>query len=162
MLKGVRRVKGDAVKQKLPATIDLLLKIFLTLNLDVSFDRVFWAVCVIAFLSFSRLANLLIPSREPFDPCHHLCLHDMEFALSGTVLSVKWSKVIQFKQRVLQINVKTIAFGNKEHTTDKKMGVSVLLRLFLAVIKFATLLTPSSVYMSRTPFSKIPQWAQRK
>ena len=27
-------------------------------------------------------------------------------------------------------------------------------------MKFATLLTPSSVYMSRTPFSKIPQWAQ--
>ena len=27
------------------------------------------------------------------------------------------------------INVKKIVFGNKEHTTDKKMGVSVLLRL---------------------------------
>ena len=26
----------------------------------------------------------------------------------------------------LLINVKKIAFGNKEHTTDKKMGVSVL------------------------------------
>ena len=29
------------------------------------------------------------------------------------------------------INVKKIAFGKKEHTTDKKMGVSVLLRLFI-------------------------------
>ena len=29
-------------------------------------------------------------------------------------------------------------------------------------MKFATLLTPSSVYMSRTPFSKTPQWAQYK
>ena len=29
-----------------------------------------------------------------------------------------------------KINVKKIAFGNKEHTTDKKMGVSVLLKLF--------------------------------
>ena len=27
-------------------------------------------------------------------------------------------------------------------------------------MKFATLLTPSSVYMSRTPFSNTPQWAQ--
>ena len=27
-------------------------------------------------------------------------------------------------------------------------------------MEFATLLTPSSVCMSRTPFSKIPQWAQ--
>ena len=30
------------------------------------------------------------------------------------------------------INVKKIAFGNKEHTADKKMGVSVLLRLFIS------------------------------
>ena len=30
------------------------------------------------------------------------------------------------------INVKKIAFGNKEHTTDKKMGVSVLLRPFIS------------------------------
>ena len=30
------------------------------------------------------------------------------------------------------INVKQIAFGNKEHTTDKKMGFSVLLRLFIS------------------------------
>ena len=32
----------------------------------------------------------------------------------------------------IQINVKKIAFGNKEHTTDKKMGVLVLLRLFIS------------------------------
>ena len=30
------------------------------------------------------------------------------------------------------INVKKIAFGKKEHITDKKMGVSVLLRLFIS------------------------------
>ena len=33
---------------------------------------------------------------------------------------------------ITRINVKKIAFGNKEHTTDKKMGVSVLLRLFIS------------------------------
>ena len=31
-----------------------------------------------------------------------------------------------------KINVKKIAFRNKEHTTDKKMGVSVLVRLFIS------------------------------
>ena len=30
------------------------------------------------------------------------------------------------------INVKKIAFGNKEHTTDKKMGASVFLKLFIS------------------------------
>ena len=32
----------------------------------------------------------------------------------------------------LQINVKKIAFGNEEHITDQKMGVSILLRLFIS------------------------------
>ena len=36
------------------------------------------------------------------------------------------------KLKSYKINVKKIAFGNKEHTTDKKMGVSVLLRLFIS------------------------------
>ena len=31
-----------------------------------------------------------------------------------------------------EINDKKIVFGNKEHTTDQKMGVSVLLRLFIS------------------------------
>ena len=39
-------------------------------------------------------------------------------------------------QRILRfwytINVKKIAFGTKEHTTDKKMGVSFFLRLFIS------------------------------
>ena len=43
-----------------------------------------------------------------------------------------WS-TLSFKRYVnKQLNVKQIAFGNKEHITDKKMGVSVLLRLFVS------------------------------
>ena len=34
-----------------------------------------------------------------------------------------------------KLNVKIIAFGNKEHTTDQKMGVSVLLSLFVNSIE---------------------------
>ena len=32
----------------------------------------------------------------------------------------------------IRINVKKFAFGNKEHTTDQEMGVSVLLRHFIS------------------------------
>ena len=38
----------------------------------------------------------------------------------------------KFSQYFYEINIKKIAFGNKEHTIDKKMGVSVLLRLFIS------------------------------
>ena len=38
----------------------------------------------------------------------------------------------QMTRDPFEINVKKIAFGIKEHTTIKKMGVSVLLRLFIS------------------------------
>ena len=37
-----------------------------------------------------------------------------------------------YQLRCSKINVKKIAFGNKEHTADMKMGISVLLRLFIS------------------------------
>ena len=39
---------------------------------------------------------------------------------------------IQSPNTFRPINMKKTAFGNKEHTTDSKMGVSVLLRLFIS------------------------------
>lgn len=103
ILKGVKRVKGDSVKQKLPMTLELLSRIFLFLNLSSPCDRVFWAVCVVGFFSFFRKSNLLIPSPELFDPTRHLCATDVQFTAEGAVLSVRWSKVIQFQQRLLRI-----------------------------------------------------------
>ena len=52
ILKGVRRVKGDASVQKLPITPDILKQIFLTLDLHSSLDRTFWATCLVGFFSF--------------------------------------------------------------------------------------------------------------
>ena len=56
------------------------------------------------------------------------------------------------------INVKKIASGNKEHTTDKETRVSVLLNLFISSNDVC--LRPLAYYMSRTPLSKTPQWDQ--
>ena len=103
ILKGVRRVKGDASKQKLPITLDILGKIFTKIDLFCSLDRTFWAACLVAFYSFFRKSNLLIPALEVFDPSRHLCASDAKFISDGVILSVRWSKVIQFRERNLQI-----------------------------------------------------------
>ena len=103
ILKGIRRVKGDASQQKLPITLDILRKIFSQLDLHCSLDRVFWAACLVAFYSLFRKSNLLIPSIDVFDPNKHLCASDASFTPEGVVLSVRWSKVIQFRERTLQI-----------------------------------------------------------
>ena len=103
ILKGVRRVKGDVSTQKLPITLEILCKIFTKLNLSCSFDRCFWSACLVAFYSFFRKSNLLIPSLDVFDPSRHLCASDVQFTKEGVILSVRWSKVIQFQERTLLI-----------------------------------------------------------
>ena len=42
---------------------------------------------------------------------------------------ISWVSSFIFLLKDLKINVKRIAFENKEHTKDQKMGVAVLLRL---------------------------------
>ena len=103
ILKGVKRVKGDNQSQKLPITLDILRKIFLSLNLLSSFDRAFWAACLVGFFSFFRKSNLLVPSHMLFDPKRHICASDVQFTPDGAILTVRWSKVIQFRERVLHI-----------------------------------------------------------
>ena len=103
ILKGVKRVKGNSVSQKLPITIDILRGILTRLNLCLSFDRCFWAACLVAFFSFFRKSNLLVQSPQLFDPCRHLCSSDAQFTTQGVVLTVRWSKVIQFREKILKI-----------------------------------------------------------
>ena len=103
ILKGVRRTKGDTSMQKLPITLDILKGIFLKLTLTESFDRAFWAACLVGFYSFFRKSNLLVNSHIDFDPSRHLCARDVQFTNEGAVLTVRWSKVIQFRERLLHI-----------------------------------------------------------
>ena len=103
ILKGVKRVKGNTVNQKLPITLDILIGIFTKLNLTESFDRCFWSACLVAFFSFFRKSNLLVQSLAVFDPAKHLCATDAQFNPKGVVLTVRWSKVIQFRERILLI-----------------------------------------------------------
>lgn len=103
ILKGVRRIKGDSSNQKLPITLEILAKMFAKLDLTCSFDRTFWTACLVAFFSFFRKSNLLIPSVELFDPARHLCATDVLFEPQGVMLVIRWSKVIQFRERILHI-----------------------------------------------------------
>ena len=103
ILKGVKRVKGDKSIQKLPITLDILSMIACKLDMSSSFDRIFWTTCVVGFYSIFWKSNLLVQSIGSFDPNRHLCASDVEFQSDGAVLTVRWSKVIQFRERTLRI-----------------------------------------------------------
>ncbi len=99
---------GDSSNPKLPITFDLLRGIFKHLDLRSPFDRTFWAACLVGFFSFFRKSNLLVTSLASFDSSRHLCARDAEFTVQGVILTVRWSKVIQFRQRILQIPIPLI------------------------------------------------------
>ena len=103
ILKGLRRFKGDSTRPKLPMTCHILQRILSLLGLTRSFDFTFWAVCLVGFFSFFRKSNLLVPSLAAFDPQKHLCQSDVTLEASGAVISVRWSKTIQFRQRNIHI-----------------------------------------------------------
>lgn len=103
ILKGARRVLGEVSKPKLPITIDILKQVFSCIDLSSPHDICFWAACLVAFFSFFRKSNLLAPSWGHFDPNKHLCRSNIKFGADGVIITVHWSKTIQYSQRSLEI-----------------------------------------------------------
>ena len=68
----------------------------------------FWPICLIAFCSYFRKANLLIPSLDKFDSYKHLRKMDILTFNWGILILVRWSKVIQFKQGTLYVPIPKI------------------------------------------------------
>ena len=104
MLKrGIARVKAVPPVQKLPITVDMLLKIRAQLKLCDSCDVCFWGACLIAFYGFLRKSTLLLKSATS-DPQKGLLRSDVrEVCAHSFSLVVRNSKTIQFGQRVLTL-----------------------------------------------------------
>ena len=103
LLNGIRRVKGDSVNQKLPITLDLLFRVFKLLNFRSSIHSSFWAICLTAFFGMFRKSNILPTTKSTFSSSKQLCKSDFTFFAWGVSVHLKWSKTIQFRDRIIQI-----------------------------------------------------------
>lgn len=103
VLKGARRVLGDGCQRKLPITPFILKGIFSTIDVNSSFDLAFWTACLVAFFSFLRKSNLLVPSLTSFELGRVVCRQDVSFECTGASLLVRHTKTIQYKERGLCI-----------------------------------------------------------
>ena len=103
ILRGLRRILGDARVQKLPMTPDILLQ--LHSRFTARSDSGFWAAMLIGFYTFFRKSNLVPKSEKDFDPAKNLCRHDIIVRPWGLVICVRWSKTTQFRERQLLIPV---------------------------------------------------------
>ncbi len=104
MLKrGIMRMKGKPVSQKLPITPQILLMIRNQISLSTPFNVAFWAACVTAFFTFLRKSTLLPASVKCVLPEKQLCISDVVWGSDNVLLTIRHSKTIQFGQRILQI-----------------------------------------------------------
>lgn len=103
LLTGIKQATGTPPNQKLPITPDILLRLHSTLNFTKSFDSAFWAICLVAFYGMFRKAHLLPVSPRKFDPTKQLTKADFKFLTWGTLITIRWSKTIQFRERVVEI-----------------------------------------------------------
>ena len=76
-----------------------------TLDVSLPADSMFWAICLIAFYSYFRKANLLIPSLDKFGSNKHLRKMEILTFNWGILILVRWSKVSQFKHCTLYVPI---------------------------------------------------------
>ena len=102
-LRGIRRCKGCTVSQKQPMTPAMLLAIKSHLNLTDPVHATFWAVCLTGFFGLLRKANMLLKGVAKFNPLKHLRRSDIVFYPGWAIVINRWSKTIQFSQRLLTV-----------------------------------------------------------
>lgn len=95
VLKGVQRLKGNYVKQKLPITIDILQAFIPFLNFKLSRNVTFWAACLVAFFGMLRKASLF--PKNALDG--HMCLKNCVMHEWGLEIICSHSKTIQCQER---------------------------------------------------------------
>lgn len=103
LLTGINRSKGLTAQQKQPITPAMLMQLHDRLNLASSTDASFWATCLVAFYGMFRKSHLLPISPTSFDARKQLTKADFKIFPWGVLITIRWSKTIQFRERIVEI-----------------------------------------------------------
>ena len=100
-LKGIRRVLGDEKVSAVPITVQDLKAIYSILDMSLSEDMAFWMSLIIGFRGLLRKSNL-------FEKEMALRVCDIQSTSWGVLLSLRRTKTIAFRERVLEIPLVSI------------------------------------------------------
>ena len=101
-IKGIARLNPHSVKQAEPITPDILLKMAAKLNFTCTTDKVFWCLFLFAIFLFARKSNLVPTTKEDLKNKHFLMRKDVSVEANMLIISFRFSKTIQFGERILQ------------------------------------------------------------
>ena len=86
VVKGINRQLGRPPKQKLPITVDILVRIKCVLDMNSSRNKAFWSACILGFLGFFRKSTLLPKTCKNVNKS--LLIRDVHIAESGDFVSI--------------------------------------------------------------------------
>ena len=84
------------------------------LDLSIKSDVVYWCLFLFAFFLFARKSNL-VPDSDNYVNKRFLSREDIQICENTLVVNVKWSKTIQFGERLLKIPLTEIFYVRSKH-----------------------------------------------
>ena len=101
-IKGIARMNPYCTKQAKPITPEILLQFASVLNMTDPEDVVIWCLFLFAFFLFSRKSNLVPTTKEDVKNNKCLLQKDVTEHEDYLIVSFRYSKTIQFGERILQ------------------------------------------------------------
>ena len=102
-LMGLNKTMLSPVRQVQSLMPEMMLDMVEYLDLTKRVDLVFWGVVVVGFFTFFCKSNLIPDSKTDFDPAKQLLWSAVKFDDTLAILTITWSKTIQYRQRAVEI-----------------------------------------------------------
>lgn len=103
MILAVKRHKAKEVRYKMTLSCSDLKAMKKHLNLDTPLDAQTWSIMLTCFFGLLRISNVTVPVKHQWDPTKVISREDIAFHANGCVLTVRWAKNIQLRDRTLQV-----------------------------------------------------------
>lgn len=102
LIKAVKRHKAKEVHYKMTLTTDDLraMKPFLALHKPA--DAQLWSLLLTCYFALLRISNVTVPSKNCWDQAKIISREDIQFHASGCVLTIRWAKNLQLRDRTFQ------------------------------------------------------------
>ena len=106
-MQGLKRILLHAIKQAEPMTPDLLLRLSKVVNYQDDVEMVAWTAILLGFYMFMRRSNLVPDTMDDYNIDEQFRRADLNIINleSAMMVEVRWSKTLQFKQKILRFPV---------------------------------------------------------
>ena len=104
---GIKRLMPHEVKQAEPITPGILLRLSKVVDYKDQVEVIAWVGALLGFYMFLRRSNLVPEAMDKFDPQYQFTRADVNITSIHTAMmfEIRWSKTIQYRQRVLRLPV---------------------------------------------------------